>query len=190
MVAPGRTNVFFALAAAILVAGLAYQVAVRPSAAAPEPAPPATVVTPGDRLSVLRLERVSPVNRRRENRQTVVLDSIFTEACTVAVFFASTCPVCETIAPNWARLTRIEHSGRNFPVVWIAVDRHDRGASQFVRDNQLPTPWYAFLDRKDRNAWAVDRWPLIYFVAKGAVYWGTVGRNPAALGPIPSACIT
>ncbi len=99
-------------------------------------------------------------------------------SCTLLVFFQSSCPACESVAPLWSDVQAVETaSGLLVPVVWVAVFRHDDGAGDFVRRHHLAPKWLSLESDKDRRQLGIQSWPQVWVVSNG-VFRAKVARTP------------
>jgi hypothetical protein len=104
------------------------------------------------------------------SEERVTLKQVAGSACHVLVFFQSTCPACEAIAPLWSDIVHVKESeGEAVPVTWIAIFRRDEEAAAFVRRHRLNSDWYSLAEDRDRRALGIQHWPQIWLISDGVL---------------------
>lgn len=123
-----------------------------------------------------------------EQRDNVSLRQMFADGCGLLVFFVSTCPFCEEMAPKWAGVSSISTGRGDIRPAWIAVSAADTGATGFVRRHNLTQPWYAVQTPDDRRDLGINGWPTLYVVSAGGRFEGEItSRDPDSVELIATA---
>lgn len=95
-------------------------------------------------------------------------------ACGVVVFFNSTCPACERVAPGWNGADSITVSGTRLPVVWIGTSS-DKGASDWLGRHGFKNSY--LVKATDWRQLNVDFVPQVFIVANGMLFDRAIGRR-------------
>lgn len=86
--------------------------------------------------------------------------------CIAVIFYRSTCPACERVAPSYRGVDAISLNGEKVPLAWVAA-RPDRGRFAFAEEhgveNVVTTSRRAFHDM------GVDKVPLLYVLSPDRV---------------------
>lgn len=82
--------------------------------------------------------------------------------CLGLIFFRSTCPACQRVAPTYSDVKEIAVESINMPIIWVGV-ADDDGRAIFAEDHRLPTV-LTVSTREFLNA-GVDRIPLLYILS-------------------------
>jgi hypothetical protein len=105
--------------------------------------------------------------------------------CSILVFFQSTCPSCEALAPLWSGLEEVTSArGAVIPVAWIALFPGDTGASAFVSRHRVNVQSYSLADDHSRRALGIRHWPQLWLVSDG-VFRARLSRSPSSLKTAP-----
>jgi hypothetical protein len=123
-----------------------------------------------------------------ERRDNVSLRQVFADGCGLFVFFVSTCPYCDEMAPKWADVSTITTASGDIRVAWVAVTIADSGAIDFVRRHNLTQPWYAIRTTDERRDLGITGWPTLYLVSAGGRFEGEItSRDPGSVELIATA---
>ena len=108
--------------------------------------------------------------------------------CRLLIFFESSCPACELIAPDWEEqeLLHIGEAGRA-QVTWITVSPEDTGARRFLDVHGLARPGLSLTSSSAWEALGITHWPMMYLVdGQGTVLASPQGRPTEIVGSLPS----
>lgn len=153
------------------------------------PLPKLATLRPGDALPDLSLDRiVASSSGRQEVERGPRLSDFVRTGCAIVLFFESTCPACERIAPSWSNRRSIVIDGIALPVHWVTVHRTDAGALRFAQRHGLPQPVYAVRSAADLSALGVNSWPRAYAIAGRGVYAGSLRILPEEITALPPRC--
>lgn len=142
--------------------------------------------TLGSRLPDISLVQVAADTAPIGHRGTPLSSITGAAGCSVLIFFESSCPACEALAPSW-RGVHVLGLG-HVPVTWVTIHKADTGAKSFLERHGLPRPAYAISGRADRMMIGALFWPNIYVVDSAN---GLLAQIPGAVPdsvPVPSRC--
>jgi hypothetical protein len=120
-------------------------------------------VLPGDRVADVRLRPLSGDGPTR----TRGARGLFAGSCGVTVFFLSTCPACDVMAPAWSGVDSVTVGGRGVPVAWIGLSA-DTAAASFLGMYDL-APGYVAKSLHDLARLGVSGTPTVYLLNRGAL---------------------
>ncbi len=120
--------------------------------------------------------------------KTTNLKGLAGTGCAIVIFFESTCPACEQMAPRWVGLRQLQVGDRSARVVWVSVNREDRGGTQFLRGMHVTGSWYAVRSLEQVHALGVRAWPTIYIIDSYGRLAGLGDTDPARVKTLPKAC--
>lgn len=116
------------------------------------------------------------------------LRAVAGEGCTLLIFFASTCPYCEQIAPLWAEVDSVELGGAFAKVAWVGVTPADTGALDFVRTHRLAEPAYVAESRAESRRAGIGGWPYVLLVNSGVVRGVGLPWSPSRIRETEARC--
>lgn len=130
--------------------------------------------TPGDQLIDARIISTEG------NLTGTTLRNIATASCQVVVFYHSTCPVCDRIAPFWQRTQRVTTNTGNIPVIWVSVSASDTGARAFLSRHELSSnDALGVVSIRELKRLGITAWPRFLLVDSAGHYTAEGPRKPA-----------
>ncbi len=130
--------------------------------------------TPGDQLIDARIISTGG------DLTGTTLRNITTASCQVVVFYHSTCPVCDRIAPFWQHTQRVTTKTEDIPVIWVSVSASDTGASAFLSRHDLASNGaLGVASIRELKRLGITAWPRFLLVDSAGHYTAEGPRKPA-----------
>jgi len=104
------------------------------------------------------------------------------------VFFDSSCPYCENIAPHWSGIRKLELNGASVHVDWIGVLAEDPGAREYVNSFSPGSGWLRVPSDRARGELGAFGTPLAYIIGPDRVFHGRTAVLPREIVEFPEAC--
>lgn len=117
----------------------------------------------------------------------LTLETISKQSCTVMIFFESSCPACEALAPHWSKVHTVRSGVQAFAVSWVSVRHQDPNARSFIERHALARPAYAVRSQSDLARIGIGYWPQVVVLGENGVFLGNVARTPDEIA-VPEAC--
>jgi hypothetical protein len=142
---------------------------------------------PGDTLPALTLRSLA---REGGKVSTEKLRDIATspQACTMVIFFSSTCQFVQKIALQWKGVRDITRDGIALRVLWVNSSPSDTRAARFVRENHLFAPVFAFQSDADARRFGAGPTPETYIVSRHGEVWDSPYPDTTMLKHFPVQC--
>lgn len=139
--------------------------------------------TVGEAVPAVRLLRLDRAGK------SVSLDDILgSSACTMVIFYSSTCPFVRKVLPQWRGVNLYTRGGLSVPIVWVATTAADTGAAHMASSAGLTRPAYAIRSSADARRLGAVATPAAYLLTRTRRVVDIVYPDTGLMGPLPAAC--